>query len=106
VKTKPRKGLQDIRIRSSLAGEAVNPQRKFLRVAHLELQKALCEKVRDCARKRAEEMERKIAEIEVEKAKLLVPGQVSEPGQPHPTPASHLTRDLGSRERRGLALKY
>ena len=72
-----RKGLQDIRTRSSLTGEAENPQRKFLRVASLELKKSLCRKVRDAARKRAEEMDRKIAELDDEKAQLLASSQVS-----------------------------
>ena len=84
----------------------VNPQRTFLRVASLELRKAICERVRDSARQRAEEMDRKIADLEVEEAKLLLPSRVSDPGQPHSTPAAHSARDLRSRERRGLALKY
>jgi hypothetical protein len=45
------KGLQDIRTRGSLTSDAENPQRKFLRLASLELKKSLCRKVRDAARK-------------------------------------------------------
>ena len=66
MNNKLRKGLQDIRTRSSLTGDAENPQRKFLRVASLELKKSLCSKVRDAARKRSEEMDRKIADLESE----------------------------------------
>jgi hypothetical protein len=46
------KGLQDIRTRGSLTSDAENPQRKFLRLASLELKKSLCRKVRDAARQR------------------------------------------------------
>ncbi len=71
MKNKPRKGLQDIRTRSSLTNETQNPQRKFLRVASLELKKSLCEKVRDTARRRAGEMDEKIAELDAELDCLL-----------------------------------
>jgi hypothetical protein len=97
MKNKPRKGLQDIRTRSSLTSEAENPQRKFLRVASLELKKSLCRKVRDAARKRSEEMDRKIAELDGEKAQLLVPD---------PAAAGQPAGETGPFQRRGLALKY
>jgi hypothetical protein len=103
MRNKPRKGLQDIRTRSSLTGEAQNPQRKFLRVASLELKKSLCSKVRDVARKRSEEMDRKIAELDSEKAQLLASSQFVEEGETNPPAAP---RQIGSQERRGFALKY
>ena len=87
MKSKLRKGLQDIRTRSSLTGDAENPQRKFLRVASLELKKSLCSKVRDAARKRSEEMDKKIAELDGEKAKLLASSQVSAEGVTDPAAA-------------------
>ena len=103
---KIRKGLHDIPSRSSLTSEVEAPQRKFLRAASLELKKSLCRKVRDAARTRAEEMERKIAELDAEQAQLLAAGQVSEPAQPGRLPALHLARDLGADRRRGFPLKY
>ena len=102
----PRKGLQDIRTRSSLASEAENPQRKFLRVASLELKKSLCSKVREAARKRSEEMDRKIAELDEEKAKLLAASQVPEQGPTNPAAVPRPASDGGSQERRGFALRY
>ena len=106
MRNKPRKGLQDIRTRSSLTGEADNPQRRFLRVASLELKKSLCSKVRDAARKRSEEMDRKIAELDGEKAQLLASSQVAEEGETDPPAAPRPTGDIGSQERRGFALRY
>jgi hypothetical protein len=67
----PRRRLQVIPPRADRSGTTQNPQRRFLRVASLELKRSLCAKVRDAARKRAEEMDRKIAELEAEKAQLL-----------------------------------
>jgi hypothetical protein len=106
MRNKPRKGLQDIRTSSSLTNEAGNPQRKFLRVASLELKKSLCSKVRDAARKRSEEMDRQIAELDSEKAQLLASNQVAEEGETDPPAAPRPKRDTGSQERRGFALKY
>jgi len=105
MKTQPRKGLQDIRTRSGLTGEAENPQRKFLRVASLELKKSLCNKVRDAARKRSQEMDRKIAELDGEKARLLAAGHAAEQGPAELVPAP-TAGDAGARPRRGFALKY
>ena len=102
----PRKGLQDIRTRGSLAGDAENPQRKFLHIASLELKKSLCNKVRAAARKRLEEMDQKIAELDEEKTQLLASSPVSEQGQTNPTAVPRPTREIGSRERCGFALKY
>jgi hypothetical protein len=106
MRNKPHRGLQDIRTRSSLTGEAENPQRKFLRVASVELKKSLCSKVRDAARKRSEEMDRKIAELDSEKAQLLASCQVVEEGKTDPPAAPRPKKDIGSQTRRGFALKY
>jgi hypothetical protein len=106
VKNKPRKGLQDIRTRSSLTSETEHPQRKFLRAASLELKKSLCSKVRDAARKRCEEMERQIADLDGEQTQLLASSQVVEQGETELPVARRPARDAGSQERRGFALKY
>ena len=106
MKTTPRKGLQDVPTRSSLTSEAENPQRRFLRVASLELRKALCQKVRDVARARAAEMDRKIAELELEESRLLAAAAVSHQKQPPAVAASPVASVLGPAGRRGLTLKY
>ena len=106
MKNKLRKGLQDIRTRSSMTSEAENPQRKFLRIASLELKKSLCSKVRDAARKRSEEMDQKIAELDGEKTQLLASAQDSAQGPTNPTAVPPPTSDMGAQERRGFALRY
>ncbi len=106
MKTRPRKGLHDIRTRSSLASDAENPQRKYLRWASLELKKSLCQKVRDAARKRAEEMDRKIAELKAEESRLLAMALAAEAEPPCPAAAPHLARRSGHSGRRSFTLKY
>jgi hypothetical protein len=106
MRNTPRKGLQDIRTRGSLTGDAENPQRKFLHIASLELKKSLCNKVRDAARKRSAEMDRKIAELDDEKARLLAASQIPECAEANPTAGRHPASDGGLPERRGFALKY
>jgi hypothetical protein len=99
MRNRPRRGLQDIPTRSGLAGQTENPQRRFLRIASLELKKSLCEKVRDAARRRAEEMENKIVEIETEKAQLIGESQVARPSGS--VPAAD-----GSNQPCGFTLRY
>jgi hypothetical protein len=82
MKPRPRKGLQDIVCRSSFTSDADNPQRKFLKVANLELRKSLCNKVREAAIRRVREMERQLAEIEQEQARLLQAVQLAGQGEP------------------------
>jgi hypothetical protein len=69
-----RKGLHDIATRSARTDDAKNPQRKYLGAASLELKKALCQKVRDAARRRIVQMDRKIADLDAEMAQLLGSG--------------------------------
>jgi hypothetical protein len=71
MKPGPRKGLRNIISHSSFTKDADNPQRKFLKVANLELRKTLCRKVREAASQRMREMDRQLAEIEQEQARLL-----------------------------------
>jgi len=105
MKTTPCKGLRDMPTRSSLTSDAENPQRRFLRVASLELRKALCVKMRDVARVRVAEMERKIVELEIEEARLLAKATVSQTPPPL-SPAPRAANGPGAVARRGLTLKY
>ncbi len=106
MRTRPRKGLQDIRTRSSLASDAENPQRKYLRWASLELKKSLCQKVREAARKRAEEMDRKIAELEAEESRLLAMALAAEAGPPPLAAGPHSAGRSGRAGRRRFTLRY
>lgn len=103
---KPRRGLQDIRTRSSLAGNAENPQRKFLDAASLELKKTLCRKVRDAALKRAAEMDQVIAELDAEQARILAAVPASDQGQPRSTAPAPARAAAAPGARHDFTLKY
>jgi hypothetical protein len=106
MRSTARKGLQDIRTRSSLTSELENPQRKFLHAASLELKKSLCRKVRDAARKRTDEMEAKIAELDDEQARLLAASRLSQPEDTDSKAASPPAGRSGSQPSPGFVLKY
>ena len=66
MKPRVRKGLHDIITYRGKTTDENNPQRKFLAAASVELKKTLCERIRAAARKRAAEMDQKIAELDAE----------------------------------------
>jgi hypothetical protein len=106
MRRRPFKSLQDIPTHSNRTSEAENPHRKFLQMANLELRKTLCSKVREAAKKRAEEMDKKIAELEAEQSRILCGVQLSEQAPLDPIRGSQSARDHGSAQRCGFALKY
>ena len=71
MKSKPSRGLQDIRTMSERVSEADNPQRKYLTLAMLELEKARRNKEKHSAGQRVENIDRRVAEIEEEQVSLL-----------------------------------
>ncbi len=106
MKNKVRKGLHDIVTHGAMTDDAKNPQRKYLGAASLELKKSLCQKVRDAARKRIVEMDRKIADLEVEMTRLLGTEGVSRPGRPDAGCGGNSTEDPASPQGRGFTLRY
>ena len=66
-----RRSSRPIRTRTDQATDAEVPQRKFLRLADLELKRALCSRVRDAAANRVAEMDQQLAEITQEQARML-----------------------------------
>ena len=66
-----RRGLSDIRTRTNQARDVDAPQRKFLRLADLELKRALCTRVRDASARRVAEMDKQLAEIAAAQAQML-----------------------------------
>jgi hypothetical protein len=106
MRTSLRRGLQDIATRSSLAATAEDPQRQFLRVASLELKKTLCRKVRAAALKRAAEMERTIAELDGEKARILAAVGVPDPAEPRHIAGPLPKAEPGSEARHDFRLRY
>lgn len=88
----PRRGLTDIRTMSDLLSETSNPQRKFLKLAMLAMEKTRRGKERKSARLRIEDIDSRLAEIEAESESLqrLVgvggSGESSDTSTPPPRP--------------------
>ena len=71
MKSKPIRGLQEIRTMSERISQTDNPQRKYLTLAMLELEKARRNKERQSARQRVANIDRRVEEIEEEQTGLL-----------------------------------
>ncbi len=71
MKSKPRRTVQDIRTMSERISETNNPQRKYLALAMLELEKARRGKERESSSQRVANIDRRLAEIETAQASLL-----------------------------------
>ncbi len=70
-----RRGLNDIRTVSSMISETSNPQRKYLKLAILSMERARrtkeCESARQCIHK----IDARVAEIDAERTELLKSAQ-------------------------------
>jgi hypothetical protein len=69
--TIPRRGLQDIRTLSGRVGKATIPYMAYLRISHIELEKARRTRESESAQQRINDIATRLAEIEAEKAGLL-----------------------------------
>ena len=82
----PLRGLKDIRTRLSLSAATDGPQHGYLKLAMLALEKTRRSHERRGAQRRVDDIEKRLAEIDVETEKLLgsvVPRDVSTlPGRP------------------------
>jgi len=67
----PRRGLQDIRTMSERISDVDNPQRKYLQLAMLGLEKARRNKEKRSANQRAANIDKRLAEITTEQTELL-----------------------------------
>jgi hypothetical protein len=67
----PHRGMQDIRTMSERISEADNPQRKYLALAMLELEKARRNKEKQSAAQRVAGIDSRLADITAEQAELL-----------------------------------
>ena len=63
--------MTDIRTMSDLVSETSNPQRKFLKLAMLSMEKTRRGKERESARKRVEDIDSRLSEIKDETEALL-----------------------------------
>ncbi len=80
VNAKSRKSLHDLRTMGGRVTDAEKPQRRYIRLAILELEKVRRGKERDQASHRIEDIDHRLAEIQGEQAGLL--------GQATPDPAA------------------
>ena len=71
MKSIPSRGLQEIRTMSGRITDEDNPQRKYLTLAMLALEKARRGKEKQSANQRAANIDQRLAEITVEQAELL-----------------------------------
>ena len=66
-----RKGLRGIRTRTDLTRASADSHSTFLRLANLELKRTLCNRVKQAAARRIEEVDKQLVEIEAEQATVL-----------------------------------
>ena len=67
----PRRGIQDIRTMSERISDADNPQRKYLALAMLELERARRNKEKQSASQRVANIDQRLADITAEQTELL-----------------------------------
>lgn len=86
VNTNCRRSLLDLRTLSGRVSDAEKPQRRYLRLAVLELEKVRRVKEKHRAAGRIGELDRRLADIETEQALLLA--EMSPGETPPPAPAA------------------
>ncbi len=88
--------MHDICTMTDRDGDAEEPQRKFIKLALLELEKVRRGKEKRRARERTRDLEKRLAEIEGEQAGLLAAVRVLHPAGCQPAvPAPHAAVRLG-----------
>jgi len=76
------RSVRDVRTMSDRVSEAEKPQRKFIRLAVLELEKVRRAKERDKASRRVGQIDKRLGEIDREQADLLGAVRPAAPGGP------------------------
>ena len=71
MRSKPRRSVQDIRTMTELASETKNPQRKFMKLAVLEMEKSRRGQEAQSAQERIDDIDNRLVEIEAEQSDLL-----------------------------------
>jgi hypothetical protein len=73
----PRRGMQDIRTMSERISDTENPQRKYLALAMLELEKARRGKEKRSACQRVSNIDQRLADITAEQTELLAAAEAA-----------------------------
>ena len=106
MRSKPRRNLQDIRTMTDLVSETKNPQRKFLKLAVLEMEKTRRGHEVQSAQERIDNIDNRLVEIEAEQSDLLEmvsrARQDEEAAEGQPPPANKSARN----GRGGFTLRY
>ena len=98
----PRRGLQEIRTMSGRISDADNPQRKYLTMAMLALEKARRNKEKQSANRRVANIDQRMVEIVAEQADLLA---VAKAELDASDPAKQAGRPAGSDAQSGSGFK-
>ena len=101
----PRRGVQDIRTMSERINDADNPQRKYLTLAMLALEKARRSKEKQRANQRAANIDRRLAEINAEQTELLAAARAEHKGSFRARRRTHATEN-GAQLENGFKLSY
>ena len=101
----PRRGVQDIHTMSERISDADNPQRKYLTLAMLELEKARRNKDKQNAAQRVANIDQRISEITAEQTELLAIVE-SELETSAKTGQGGRTKDSSTRSGSGFNLAY
>ena len=102
MKSIPGRGLQDIRTMSERISDSDNPQRKYLALAMLELEKARRNKEKQSANQRVANIDQRMVEIAAAEAELLA---AAEADQDASVPAKQSGQPAGSDSQSGRGFK-
>jgi hypothetical protein len=94
----PRRGLQDIRTISGKVGKVAQPYKAYLRISHIEMEKARKTLESQAAQQTMADIAARLAEIEAEKQALLLALREGS-SNPEPPPAEPARR-------RGFKIRY
>jgi hypothetical protein len=95
----PRRGLQDIRTRTGKVGKATLPHEAYLRISHIEMEKARKLVESEKARQLMADIAARIQEIEAEKDQLLQ--EVADCHDDHKRQQSDFSQNIN-----GFKIKY
>jgi hypothetical protein len=101
----PRRGLQDIRTMSERISTVDNPQKKYLTLAMLELERARRNKEKKAAGQRAANIDQRLADISAEQKELLAAAK-AELKPPRRTKRRRPSADSDSQSQNGFKLSY
>jgi hypothetical protein len=103
--TVPRRGVQDIRTMTERISDTDNPQRKYLALAMLELERVRRKQEKQSARQRVANIDQRLADITAEQTELLAAAE-AELETSAPAEQRGQAADLDPRSGDGFKLSY